>query len=82
MKRDDRMSSLAEGFPPDAERVLTDEEAAAFLRLDQTESDPLRTLRYYREKGLLRATQIGRHVRYLQSELVAFVRRQTEVNPR
>lgn len=70
-------------FPVSMERVLTEAEAIEFLRLNETGvQDPARTLRYYREKGRLRATQIGRHVRYLLSELVLFVRRQTEENPR
>ena len=62
---------------------LTEEEAIRYLRLDETGvEDPTRTLRYYREKGLLRATQVGRRVRYRRIELERLLERLTEVNPR
>ena len=46
------------GFTPCPE-LLTEAEAVRFLRLEG-EPNPSRTLRYYREKGLLGATQVGR----------------------
>lgn len=81
-KCDDRMSSRAV-FPIAAEEVLTEEEAVKFLRLDSAGvKHPARTLARYAKQGLLRRTQVGPYVRYLKSELVAFLHRQTEVNPR
>ena len=63
--------------------LLTEEEAIRYLRLDETRvEDPARTLRYYRERGLLRATQVGRRVRYRRIELERLLERLTEVNPR
>ncbi len=58
---------------------MTPGEAVAFLRLDQTGiKDPLLSLRYYREKGLLRATRIGKAIRYRRVELDRFLEGQTE----
>ena len=63
--------------------LLTEEEAIWYLRLDETRvEDPARTLRYYREKGLLRATQVGRRIRYRRIELERLLERLTETNPR
>ena len=77
-------SPILPGNPPGpCPELLTDEEAIRYLRLDETGiDDPSRTLRYYREKGLLRATQVGRRVRYRRVELDRLLERLTEVNPR
>jgi hypothetical protein len=59
--------------------ILTEEEAIHYLRLDVGKTKhPSQTLRYYREKGLLRAARIGRCNRYPIWELDAFVRRLIE----
>jgi len=61
--------------------LLTEEEAVRYLRLEG-DRNPRRTLRYYREKGLLRSTSVGRHLRYRRVELDAFLERQTEATQR
>ena len=59
--------------------VLTEEEAIRFLRLDiDGPKRPERTLQYYREKGLLRATRVGKRLRYQKTELLALINRLTE----
>jgi hypothetical protein len=63
------------GFLPCPE-LLTEEEAIRYLRLS-ADRNPARTLRYYREKGLLRATTVGRHLLYRRVELEAFLARLT-----
>jgi hypothetical protein len=57
--------------------ILTEEEAIHWLRLDGPDApkDAKGTLRYYREKGLLRAIRIGRHNRYFLPELERFCER-------
>lgn len=63
--------------------LLTAEEAIRYLRLDETKvADVERTLRYYREKWALRATQVGRRLRYRRIELDRLLDRLTDENPR
>ncbi len=63
--------------------LLTEEEAIRFLRLDNIDvDDPSNTLRYYRKKGLLRATQVGKCIRYRRIELERCLEKLTETNPR
>ena len=63
--------------------LLTEEEAIRYLRLDGIHvEDPAGTLRYYRKKGLLRATQVGKSIRYRRIELERLLDRLTESNPR
>ena len=70
------------GFTPCPE-LLTEEEAIRFLRLDCIDiEEPANTLRYYRRKGLLRATQVGKCIRYRHVELEKLLDRLTETNPR
>ena len=58
--------------------LLTESEAIRFLRLDvEGPEKPEKTLQYYREKGLLKATQVGRRLRYQRKELMAFLDRLT-----
>lgn len=60
---------------------MTPEEAATFLRLDQTGHTPTsarRTLDYWRDKGELRATKYARRVWYLRRQLGTFLRNKTE----
>jgi len=50
--------------------LLTEQEAVRYLRLDvDGPARPEFTLRYYREKGLLKATRVGRRLRYRRVEL-------------
>ena len=61
--------------------LMTPVEAAMFLRLDEIGHNPnsaYRTLNYWREKGMLKATKYARHVWYLKSELDAFLHNKTE----
>ena len=70
------------GFTPCPE-LLTEDEAIRFLRLDGINAeDPANTLRYYRKKGFLRATQVGKCIRYRRIELEKFLEKLTEANPR
>ena len=63
--------------------LLTEEEAVRYLRLDGIDiEDPANTLRYYRKKGLLQATQVGKCIRYRRIELERLLERLTETNPR
>ena len=58
--------------------VLTEEEAIRYLRLDVDGPEkPELTLRYYREKGFLRATKVGRRLRYRRVELDRMLERLT-----
>jgi len=72
MAIDERIFSVV--FLPDgrpAPAVLTDAETIELLRLDaQTGS---RTLKYYRDEGLLVGVRIGRKVRYPLSEVMRFL---------
>lgn len=63
--------------------LLTEEEAVRYLRLDQIGTDdPASALRYYRKRGFLRATQVGKCIRYRRIELDRLLERLTEANPR
>lgn len=57
--------------------LLTEDEALIFLRLDK-EKNPARTLKYYRDKGQLRAVKIGTNLLYPKSELLKFIEVATE----
>ena len=68
-------------FMPDSQpvpEVLAEEEVIKLLRLDEDGTDSSYTLRYYREKNLLRATQIGKKLRYIKQEVLNFLALQTE----
>jgi len=59
--------------------LLTEEEAIRLLRLDvDGPTNPQKTLRYYREQGLLKATRVGKRLRYQRKELLSFLDRLTE----
>lgn len=59
--------------------LLTEREAIRFLRLDvDGPATPCKTLQYYREQGLLRATRVGKRLRYQRKELLEFLDRLTE----
>jgi hypothetical protein len=63
--------------------VLTQEEVIQVLRLDiDGPSDPEHTLAYYRDKGLLRPTRIGKRLRYWKQEVLRFLERKTEETQR
>ena len=81
-------SAILPGDPPQpCPELLTEEEAAAHphelpQRDTITLKDPCETLRRYRERGLLRGTQVSKRVFYLRSELDRFLDRVTDENPR
>ncbi len=63
--------------------LMTEDEAIVYLRLDTINiAEPAGTLRRYRDQGLLKGTQVSKRVFYLREELDAFLRRQTQNNPR
>ncbi|HOW74104.1 MAG TPA: helix-turn-helix domain-containing protein [Phycisphaerae bacterium] len=65
------------GDPPQpCPELLTEKEAVRYLRLDDNKN-PSRTLKYYRERGLLRGTPVGRHLLYRRVELDRFLELQT-----
>lgn len=70
------------GFTPCPE-LLTEDEAIRFLRLDTIKiKNPKATLRRYRKEGLLRAVQISKTVFYPRTELLRFIEKLMENNPR
>ena len=74
------LSDGSGGYEPCPE-LLTEEQAIRFLRLDETGTkNPSNTLRYYRERGVLRATRIGNGLFYHKDNLVEFIEKQTNKN--
>ena len=65
---------LPDGRPAPA--VLTADETIELLRLDAQTG--LRTLKYYRDEGLLTGVRIGRKVRYPLSEVLRFLSEKTD----
>ena len=57
--------------------LLTEQEAILFLRLD-TENNSTRSLKYYRDKGQLRAVKIGTNLLYPKQELLNFIKVATD----
>ena len=54
--------------------LLTEQEVICFLRLDiDGPENPARTLKHYRDKGLLHSTRIGKTNRYSKTELLKFI---------
>jgi hypothetical protein len=76
--------AILPGDPPQpCPELLTEQEAIRYLRLDLIQvENPGDTLRYYRRQGLLRATQVGKCVRYRRIELDRLLDRLTDSNPR
>jgi hypothetical protein len=69
-----------EGQSLPAPEVLTEEEVIQLLRLDiDGPGDAKHTLQYYRDQGLLRATRIGKRLRYWRREILRFLERKTEM---
>ena len=69
---------IGPSFMPDSSspvpELLTEKETIHFLRLDQNgPKNPSNTLQYYRDKGLLRATRVGKRLRYQRKELLRFL---------
>jgi hypothetical protein len=66
----------AGGFMP-CPVILTEAEAIRFLRLDKQKAEPKNTLQHYRERGLLKATIVGKNLLYTRKSLVEFLDRLT-----
>ena len=63
--------------------LLTEQEAIRYLRLDTIDIDkPAETLRRYRDKDLLRATQVSKKLFYRRSELDQLLNKLSEQNRR
>ena len=61
------------GFVPCPE-LLTENEAIRYLRLDiNGPQNPAGTLKYYRDRGFLKAVRIGRNLRYPRKSLDGMV---------
>lgn len=69
-------------YMPDGSPVpelLCEREAIAFLRLDiDGPDDPARTLKHYRDKGLLHPTRIGKQLKYSKKSLLSFIDEMTD----
>ena len=52
--------------------LLTEQEAIVWLRLE-TENNPSRTLKYYRDKNQLKGVKIGTNFLYPKNELLTFI---------
>ena len=62
--------------PRPCPRLLTEEEAVIYLRLDKTKvRNPHRAFAKYRERGLIKGYRVGRSVRYRPEDLEAFIDR-------
>lgn len=59
--------------PRPAPELLTGEEAAVYLRVDDMADGGLETLRRYRDSGRLKGVQIGRTMKYRLEDLRRFV---------
>ena len=64
--------SDGQGSYQPAFELMTESEAVKFLRLDD-QANPSLTLRYYREQKKLRATHIGKTLKYSRKELQSFI---------
>lgn len=63
--------------------LMTEADLIRFLRLDETGvGRPGETLTYYRKKSLLKATQVGRCLRYRLPDVLEFLENAKELNPR
>jgi len=71
---------VGDDAPPDpVPFLLTEQDAIRFLRL---EGDGAETLKYYRLKGWLKGTQVGRFTRYRLPDMLAFLETAQERNPK
>lgn len=57
--------------------LLTEKEAIRYLRLDKQKANPVKTLQYYRDKKLLKATKIGKNLFYSRQALSEFIEKMT-----
>lgn len=72
----DKLNTFSIAIMPDgklAPSVMTEAEAIRYLRIDKQKADATKTLQYYRDKKLLKATKIGKNLLYSRNELERFV---------
>ena len=67
---------LPDGKPAPA--LLTADETISLLRLEC--ASPERTLKYYRDEGLLVGIRVGKKVRYPLSEVMVFLKRKIQLS--
>lgn len=60
--------------------TMVEAELIRFLRLGG--ANPSKTIRYYRERGILKAVQVGKNVRFLLPDVLDFLERSKQANPR
>ena len=78
MSTEQNYPTLAINYMPDGHPVadvLTEAEVSEFLRLDTDETSSSATLKYYRDKGLLKGIKIGKKLRYTKQEVLSFLDR-------
>ena len=82
MSPNDTIIYIGPSYMPDgspAPDLLTEEEAIIFLRLDKDgPANPKKTLKYYRDKEMLRGTRVGLRYHYQRKELLEFLDKATE----
>ncbi len=83
MTTKDNISYMGTSYYPDGTPVpdlLTEQEAIRFLRLDGDDGpkNPRLTLQHYRDEDILRATRVGKKLRYTRTELLRFLEKMTE----
>lgn len=61
--------------------VMTEADVVRFCRLEKIKA-PYMALRRYRQKGWLKATQVGKDVRYLLPDVLKFLETAKQENPR
>ncbi len=71
---------MPDGRTQPAPHVLTGDEVIRIMRIES--NDPERTLQRYRTSGLLKSTQVGKHLRYLLPDVLRALENIQEANPR
>lgn len=74
------LPATATGPAEPAPYLMTEAEAARFLRIDS--AAPSLAFARYRRKGWLRGVQVGKSIRYALPDLMAFLEKAKEENPR
>lgn len=67
--------------PEPAPYLLTEAEVIRILRLEKC-PHPSNTIRYYRDRGMLKAVQVGKNVRFTLPDVLEFIENSKRENPR
>ena len=83
MTTKDNISYMGTSYFPDGSVVpdlLTEQQAIHYLLLDGEDGprNPRLTLQHYRDEDILRATRVGKKLRYTRTELLRFLEKMTE----